>query len=453
MNDKHLSTQFDAELSGISTRVLEMGGLVESQVAQAIYALTSSAARRPARCCSRKSASTRWRSRSTATCLGHHRAAPAHGARPAPADRRQQDHRQPGARGRRGGAHRAHRAAADQHGRVEPAAPAGGRPGFEADLAMPSCARRWTPLPAWTRPALEVLKQDDQIDQEFDGLLRKLITYMMEDPRTISASIDLVFVAKAIERVGDHAKNLAEAIIYIVKGTDVRHTRWKTSRTRCAESGNTDEQRAGGRRRVGDRRADRHQPAPRGLRGDAGADAEQAQHAVDACCPTWCCWTGCCPARVGMQLAQALARRRAHARAADHHADRARRRGRQDHRAGRRRRRLPDQAVLHQGTAGAHPRRAAAQGPEALDAAVEVAGLRWTRPRARHAARGDETRELKIGPTEFRLLHFLMTHPSACTAAPSCWTASGATMSSSRSARSTCTSSACARRWRRRSVA
>jgi len=74
-----------------------------------------------------------------------------------------------------------------------------------------------------TQKAVEVLKQDDQIDQEFDGLMRKLITYMMEDPRTISSSIDLVFVAKAIERVGDHAKNLAEVIIYIVKGTDVRH--------------------------------------------------------------------------------------------------------------------------------------------------------------------------------------------------------------------------------------
>ena len=71
--------------------------------------------------------------------------------------------------------------------------------------------------------ALEVLQQDDQIDQEFDGLLRKLITYMMEDPRTISTAIDLIFVAKAIERVGDHAKNLSEATIYVVKGTDVRH--------------------------------------------------------------------------------------------------------------------------------------------------------------------------------------------------------------------------------------
>ena len=68
-----------------------------------------------------------------------------------------------------------------------------------------------------------ILKEDDLIDAEFNGFVRKLITYMMEDPRTISSSIDLVFVAKAVERVGDHAKNLAEAVIYIVKGADVRH--------------------------------------------------------------------------------------------------------------------------------------------------------------------------------------------------------------------------------------
>jgi phosphate transport system protein len=96
---------------------------------------------------------------------------------------------------------------------------------FEADLAIAQLRKA---LDAFARldtaRALEVLKQDDQIDQEFDGLLRKLITYMMEDPRMISSSIDLVFVAKAIERVGDHAKNLAEVIIYVVKGTDVRHT-------------------------------------------------------------------------------------------------------------------------------------------------------------------------------------------------------------------------------------
>ena len=75
-----------------------------------------------------------------------------------------------------------------------------------------------------TAVAVSILKEDDEIDREFDGFVRKLVTYMMEDPRTISASLDLLFVAKAIERVGDHAKNIAEFIIYIVKGADVRHT-------------------------------------------------------------------------------------------------------------------------------------------------------------------------------------------------------------------------------------
>ena len=71
--------------------------------------------------------------------------------------------------------------------------------------------------------AVSILKEDDLIDAEFDGFVRKLVTYMMEDPRTISASLDLLFVAKAIERIGDHSKNIAEFIIYVVKGADVRH--------------------------------------------------------------------------------------------------------------------------------------------------------------------------------------------------------------------------------------
>ena len=95
---------------------------------------------------------------------------------------------------------------------------------YESELAVSQLRKA---LDAFARldveRAVEVLKRDDLIDQEFEGLLRKLITFMMEDARTISASIDLIFVAKAIERVGDHAKNLAEQIIYIVKGTDVRH--------------------------------------------------------------------------------------------------------------------------------------------------------------------------------------------------------------------------------------
>ena len=72
--------------------------------------------------------------------------------------------------------------------------------------------------------AVSILKEDDLIDAEFDGFVRKLVTYMMEDPRMISPSLDLLFLAKAIERIGDHSKNIAEFIIYVVKGEDVRHS-------------------------------------------------------------------------------------------------------------------------------------------------------------------------------------------------------------------------------------
>ena len=225
MSDKHLSTQFDAELSGVSTRVLEMGGLVESQVSRAIAALAAFDSDGAGQILREEERVNRMEveiDRDLSGIIAR---------------------RQPTARDLRlliaiskiiANLERVGDEAA-RVARVVQRLVSIGLPGrlrlpvgdlqFEADLAVAQLRKA---LDAFARldtaRALEVLKQDDQIDQEFEGLMRKLITYMMEDPRTISASLDLVFVAKAIERVGDHAKNLAEAIIYVVKGTDVRHS-------------------------------------------------------------------------------------------------------------------------------------------------------------------------------------------------------------------------------------
>lgn len=225
MNDKHLSTQFDAELTGVSTRVLEMGGLVESQVSQAILALSELDGERAGQVLREEDRVNRMEvdiDRDLSAIIAR---------------------RQPTARDlrlliaisktianlERVGDEAARIARMVQrlisvglHGRLR--LPVSDLQ-FESELAVTQLRKA---LDAFARldtaRALEVLKQDDEIDQEFEGLMRKLITYMMEDPRTISPSLDLLFVAKALERIGDHAKNIAELIIYIVKGEDVRHT-------------------------------------------------------------------------------------------------------------------------------------------------------------------------------------------------------------------------------------
>ncbi len=69
----------------------------------------------------------------------------------------------------------------------------------------------------------DVAKRDLEVDAAASGVLRQLISYMIEDPRTISAALDIVFVSKALERVGDHVKNISEQVIYAVHGADVRH--------------------------------------------------------------------------------------------------------------------------------------------------------------------------------------------------------------------------------------
>ena len=229
MSDRHLSTQFDAELSGISTRVLEMGGIVESQVARAVYALTQFSSDIAAEVLATEEKVNMMEveiDRDLSSIIAR---------------------RQPTARDLRlliaiaktiANLERVGDEAARVARTVQRLIHAGVSSRMrlpvndlvhESDLAVAQLRKA---LDAFARldvdRAVEVLRQDDQIDQEFEGLMRKLITFMMEDPRTITSSIDLVFVAKAIERVGDHAKNLAEQIIYIVKGTDVRHNPLET---------------------------------------------------------------------------------------------------------------------------------------------------------------------------------------------------------------------------------
>jgi phosphate transport system protein len=74
-----------------------------------------------------------------------------------------------------------------------------------------------------SKAAAIIVADDLEIDNEFRGFVRKLISYMSEDPRIISMALEILFIAKAVERIGDHAKNISEFVIYVDKGTDVRH--------------------------------------------------------------------------------------------------------------------------------------------------------------------------------------------------------------------------------------
>ncbi|MCU0761772.1 MAG: phosphate signaling complex protein PhoU [Hydrogenophaga sp.] len=223
MSDKHISSQFDAELNSISTHVLEMGGLVESQLHQAVHALVHMSLESAEQVIANEARINQMElqiDHEIISTIGR---------------------RQPTARDLRflmaiSRTTQNLERAGDEVARIARMVKSiinNGTPRnlpiselrLAADLAsallrksLDSFARLDTSM------AVTIIKQDNEIDDEYNGFLRKLITYMMEDPRTITPSLDLLFLAKSIERVGDHAKNIAEQIIFIVKGEDIRHT-------------------------------------------------------------------------------------------------------------------------------------------------------------------------------------------------------------------------------------
>lgn len=221
--NKHISSQFDADLSNASTRVLELGGLVESQTRHAVYSLAQFNLEVAEQVIATEKEVNRLeveidaelaliiaRRQPTAVDLrllmaiskitGNLERAGDEAERIARMVKQILDHGNP-------------RNLPSSELRIA------------ADLATGLLRKS---LDSFARldvnMALSILKEDNVIDAEFNGFVRKLVTYMMEDPRTISASLDLLFVAKAIERIGDHAKNIAEFVIYVVKGADIRHT-------------------------------------------------------------------------------------------------------------------------------------------------------------------------------------------------------------------------------------
>jgi phosphate transport system protein len=223
MPEHHLSSQFDSELNGVSARVMELGGMVESQIRLAIYALSHLSVE-----VSNQVTEGEIKVNSMEVEIDRELSSIIARRQPTARDLRLLIAISKTTANLERVGDEAEKIARMVRSISNSSAPRS-LPSMElrvaSDLASGLLRKA---LDAFARldtlAAVAILKEDDLIDQEFDGFVRKLITYMMEDPRTISASLDLLFVAKALERIGDHAKNIAELIIYVVKGEDVRHS-------------------------------------------------------------------------------------------------------------------------------------------------------------------------------------------------------------------------------------
>ena len=220
---RHLSTQFDSELNGVSAHVMELGGLVESQIGEAMGALLHLSAADADRVIAAEARVNYMEieiDRELSSIIAR---------------------RQPTARDLRlliaiakitANLERAGDEAEKIARVVKSTLESGTTPSLPAGelrvAAQLASSLLHKSLDAFARldpaAAVSILKEDKLLDHEFGVVIDKLIACMTRDAGAIRGAIDLLFVAKAVERIGDHAKNIAEVIIYIVKGTDVRHT-------------------------------------------------------------------------------------------------------------------------------------------------------------------------------------------------------------------------------------
>jgi phosphate transport system protein len=219
--NEHIAKQFDVDLSNIRTRVLQLGGLVEQQIVQAMSALERGDVGLADQVIAQDHLVNRYEVELDEACT--HIIAR---RQPTASDLRTvmmvvktiTDLERIGDE-----AKKIAKKARALHGADTPFLP---RVPLQhaATLALEMLRKA---LDAFARTdataAAQIARQDKEVDAEFKAIMRQLITFMMEDPRTITPSLDVLFIAKSIERIGDHAKNLSEYVVYMAKGRDVRH--------------------------------------------------------------------------------------------------------------------------------------------------------------------------------------------------------------------------------------
>ncbi len=222
MPDKHLSSQFDADLTLLATRLLEMGGLVESQITHAIDALNTfdmELVERVVEGERRLNAMEIEIDEEISNVIARRQPA-ARDLRLLMAASKCVTNLERAGDEARKIAKRTRRIAMGSNARdinIAEIKVSGEMASGVLRRALDAFARMDT------NAAEQIIRDDEAIDSQFRAFMRKLVTYMMEDPRAISTGLDYLFIAKAIERIGDHATNIAESVVYVVRGTDIRH--------------------------------------------------------------------------------------------------------------------------------------------------------------------------------------------------------------------------------------